>query len=89
MYRITKTDGTELGMTDAPIYIKIGASGSFAPTDAMHAIGVAFQGEPYNLAGHEEIDGADTVVVTEYNGGETIAEQQRIINDLLISILEG
>ena len=32
MYRIITLDGTELGMTDSVLYIKITESGSFAPT---------------------------------------------------------
>lgn len=53
MYRIITLDGTELGMTDSVLYIKIGNSGSFTPCSVDEAIGVAFNSEPYNLVGHD------------------------------------
>ena len=46
MYRIITLDGTELGMTDSVLYIKIGNSGSFTPCSVDEAIGVAFNSEP-------------------------------------------
>ena len=74
MYRIITLDGTELGMTDSVLYIKIGNSGSFTPCSVDEAIGVAFNSEPYNLIGHNEIDGADTVVVSAVDGGAQVVE---------------
>lgn len=88
MYRIIKTDGTELGITDSVRYIKIGASGSYANATKQTAIGVAFHNIAYNLLGYSEIEGADTVIVLECDGGELVAEQHSIINELLISALE-
>ena len=70
MYRIIKTNGAELGITDAPVYIKYGESGSFTPATAEDAIGVAYKSVPYNLFGHNEIEGAETVLVKEMDGGE-------------------
>lgn len=46
-------------------------------------------GVAYNLCGHDEIETTDTVVVSEFDGGALVAEQQRIIDSLLISALEG
>lgn len=89
MYRIIKTDGTELGITDFVRYIKISASGCYASATEQNAIGVAFNDVAYNLFGHNEIDGAETVIVSKFDGGALIAEQQRIIDGLLISALEG
>lgn len=90
MYRITNINtGASLGAVDNVVYIKIGKSGDFTPTTENEAIGVALNGVPYNLMGHEEIEGADTVVVSEFDGGALVAEQQRIIDNLLISALEG
>lgn len=74
MYRIIKLDGTELGMTDSVLYIKVSNSGSFTPCPVDEAIGVAFNSEPYNLIGHNEIDGADTVVVSAVDGGAQVVE---------------
>ena len=66
MYRIIKIDGTELGITDSVNYIKIGASGDFANATETDAIGVAFNSEPYNLLGHDDIDGADTITASYF-----------------------
>lgn len=64
MFRIIKIDGTELGITDSVNYIKIGESGDYATASEQDAIGIAFNSEPYNLLGHEDIEGADTVIVS-------------------------
>lgn len=87
MYRIIKTDGTELGMTDSVMYIKIGESGCFTPCSVDEAIGVAFESEPYNLLGHEEIENADTVIVSECDGGAFAAHQRDLVDELIISAL--
>ena len=90
MYRITDiSTGDNLGAVDQVTYIKIGSSGDFTPASEEEAIGVALNGVAYNLLGHEEIEGADTVVVSAFDGGALVAEQQRIIDNLLISALEG
>lgn len=83
MYRIITLDGTELGMTDSVLYIKIGNSGSFTPCSVDEAIGVAFNSEPYNLVGHDEIEGAGTVVVATVDGGEKVNSIESTINVLL------
>ena len=90
MYRITNIKtGANVGAVDRVVYIEIGTSGDFAPTTEDKAIGVALNGAAYNLFGHEEIEGADTVVVSEFDGGALVAEQQKIIDSLLINALEG
>ncbi len=83
MFRIIKIDGTELGITDSVNYIKISANGCFAPTDKENAIGVAFQSTPYNLVGHEDIEGADTVIVSAIDGGAEMYGIANTINILL------
>lgn len=94
MYRIiSTTDGRELGAVDHVTYIKVGASGSYVFADQEDAVGVSLNGTPYNLVGHDEIQEEDTVaeavIVSEFDGGALVAEQQRIIDSLLISALEG
>lgn len=83
MYRIIKTDGTELGITDSVNYIKIGASGSFTTAEKEDAIGVAYESVAYNLAGHAEISDADTVVVSAIDGGAEVYNIANTINILL------
>lgn len=90
MYRIISVnDGTEIGIVDTVCYIKVGASGSYAPTTKEDATGVALNSTPYNLMGREDIGGVDTVIVSEFDGGACIASQQRVIDNLLITMLEG
>lgn len=82
MYRIITLDGTELGMTDSVLYIKIGNSGSFTPCSVDEAIGVAFNSEPYNLIGHSVINGADTVIITKCDSGELIGAHDQSVGSL-------
>lgn len=88
MYRIIKLDGTELGMTDSVLYIKVTESGSFTPCSIDEAIGVAFDSVPYNLVGREDIEGADTVVVSKCDGGAMVAHQRDLVDELILSALE-
>lgn len=88
MYRIITVDGTELGMTDSVLYIKIGSSGSFTPCSIDEAIGVAFNSEPYNLIGHNEIEGANTVIVVKCDSGSLVAHQRDLVDKLILSALE-
>ena len=88
MYRIIKIDGTELGITDSVTYIKISESGSYVNATEEDAIGVAFNSEPYNLIGHEDIEGADTVVVSKTDGGSMVYEQQTLVDELILAALE-
>ena len=79
MYRIITLD---------VLYIKITESGSFAPTTKDEAIGVAFRSTPYNLVGHSDIEGADTVVVAKCDGGALVAHQRDLVDELILSALE-
>lgn len=88
MYRIIKIDGTELGITDSVNYIKIGASGCYAAAAKEEAIGVAYNSVPYNLVGHAEIEGADTVVVSAVDAGQIIQETATYA-ELATAIREG
>lgn len=89
MYHIISVNGDLLGTVDSVYYIKIGAGGSFTPTEKSEAIGVALKGVAYNLIGHDEIEGADTVVVSAFDGGEYVAQQQKVVDELLLTMLEG
>lgn len=88
MYRVIKTDGTELGITDSVNYIKIGASGNFASATEADAVGIAFNSEPYNLVGHDDIEGVDTVVVSKIDGGQLVKEMASYA-ELAAAIREG
>lgn len=89
MFRIIKTDGTELGITDSVNYIKIGEGGCFTNATSSNAIGVAFRSEAYNLFGHNEIEGKDTVIVSEFDGGGELKDHKTAIGGLIQTILEA
>ena len=89
MYRIIKIDGTELGVTDSVNYYKISENGCFTNATAEDAVGVAFNSVAYNLVGHNEIEEADTVVVSKIDGGYEIKSHQTAIESLIQTVLEG
>ena len=89
MYRIIKIDGTELGVTDSVNYINISENGCFTNATAEDAVGVAFNSVAYNLVGHNEIEEADTVVVSKIDGGYEIKSHQTAIEGLIQTVLEG
>ena len=89
MYRIIKIDGTELGVTDSVNYIKISENGCFTNATAEDAVGVAFNSVAYKLVGHNEIEEADTVVVSKIDGGYEIKSHQTAIESLIQTVLEG
>lgn len=83
MFRIIKIDGTELGITDSVNYIKISEDGCFTNATSQDAIGVAFNSIAYNLIGHTDIDGAETVIVSAIDGGAEVGSLANTINILL------
>lgn len=88
MYRITRTDGTVLGIVEKVNYIKISASGSYTPAAQKDAIGVAYRGVVYNCDGKDEIADAAAVVVTEIDAGE-VFEQYATFDDLAAAYSQG
>ena len=91
MFRIIKTDGTELGVAESVNYIKIHENGCFTTATKDDAIGVAYSSIPYNLIGHEDIVDAETVVVYEIDGGNeinAIVAKNNLINAQLAEVDE-
>ena len=97
MYRIINTkDGSVIGRTEAPRFIKKKYTGCYIQSDELSAQGVAYQGIPYNLHGRDGIGADDTVLLIEYDAGTeadrnaaAIAENSAAIDELVISMLEG
>jgi len=89
MYRIIRDDGMELGITDSILFIKIAENGCFVPSREEDAIGVAFRSVAYNLIGYNEIEGAETVVVSKIDGGDEMSTHQAAINEMIHALLEG
>ena len=89
MYRVVlEHGGTEVAITDDLRYIKVGKNGSYITADKKSAVGVAVGGTAYNLCGHSDIRGADTVVVSEVDGGKLIAECRAAIEELKKQLAE-
>lgn len=96
MYKIIKLDGTEIGLTDSVQYIKVNENGNYSPAmekDAfgvpcLDAVGVAFRGVVYNLAGHDEIPDAGTVIITEVDAA-VVLENYATFDDLAAAYSEG
>ena len=95
MNRIIKTDGTELCLVDKARYIKRSDYGAFVEAERKDAIGVAVKGVVYNLLGHDEIAGADTVLVSDASTAdeltaqrEDLAEQKNVAAITFVSLVE-
>ena len=89
MYRIISMQGDEIGMVDEVLYIKVTESGSVSPCTMEEAVGVAVNSVAYNLLGHEDIEGTETVIVSKCDGASLVASQQKVLDNMLISMLEG
>lgn len=72
MYKITK-DGVSLGMTEAPNYIRQSEDGCFILCPEPDALGIAFAGGAYQLAGREPMEGtAGDVALEKVDAGAEI-----------------
>lgn len=81
MNRIIRTDGTELCLVDKARYIKRSSYGAFVEAERKDAIGVAVKGVVYNLLGHDEIAGADTVLVSDASTAEELTAQRADLDE--------
>lgn len=95
MNRIIKTDGTELCLVEKARYIKRSDYGVFVEAERKDAIGVAVKGVVYNLLGHDEIAGADTVLVSDASTADELtaqradlAEQKNVAAITFVSLAE-
>lgn len=75
MHKIVTTHGAEVGITDSVLFIKISPEGTFIEADEADAVGIAFNGTPYNLPGHQDIAGAETVVLVETTFEQVMQEK--------------
>lgn len=89
MFRLVKTDGTEIGITDTPRFIKRDATtGVFVTADESEAVGIAFKGKPYNLFGHDEIQDAPVVLLVKFNIGDIVREQRDVSSIMFVAMAE-
>ena len=74
MYRVIKTDGTELGITADVLYIKKHENGSYVQCSKEEATGIAFHSTAYHLFGREKAEDYENgeVLVTPIDGGDVL-----------------
>lgn len=71
MFKIIK-DGTSLGMTEAPTYVRQAENGCFVLCQEGQATGIAYGGTVYHLLGREALEGAESVILEEMDAGAEI-----------------
>ena len=71
MFKIIK-DGTSLGMTEAPTYVRQAENGCFVLCQESEATGIAYGGTVYHILGREAVEGAESVVMEEVDAGQEI-----------------
>lgn len=71
MFKIIK-DGTSLGMTEAPTYVRQAENGCFVLCQEGQATGIAYGGTVYHLLGREALEGAESVILEEADAGAEI-----------------
>ena len=75
MFKIIK-EGTSLGMTEAPTYVRQAENGCFVLCREAQATGIAYGGTVYHLLGREAVEGAESVSsrLDAGHGGEPVGE---------------
>lgn len=71
MIKIIK-DGTSLGMTEAPTYVRQAENGCFVLCREAEATGIAHNGTVYHLLGREALEGAESVILEAADAGSEI-----------------
>ena len=71
MIKIIK-DGTSLGMTEAPTYVRQAENGCFVLCQEDQATGIAYGGTVYHLLGREALEGAESVILEAADAGAEI-----------------
>lgn len=71
MIKIIK-DGTSLGMTEAPTYVRQAENGCFVLCREAEATGIAHNGTVYHLLGREALEGAESVILEAADAGAEI-----------------
>ena len=71
MFKIIK-EGTSLGMTEAPTYVRQAENGCFVLCQEAEATGIAHNGTVYHLLGREALEGAESVILEAADAGAEI-----------------
>lgn len=86
MIKIIK-DGTSLGMTEAPTYVRQAENGCFVLCQEAEATGIAHNGTVYHLLGREALEGAESVILEAADAGAEIqAAGESAANNAKLSV---
>ncbi len=88
MYKITRETGPSL-LTEAPTYIKRGASGCFVLCPEAQAAGIVHNGVPYHLLGRPELPGTETVMLLPVDGGSQVEQAALAGNLVFVALAEA
>lgn len=80
MYNIVK-DGAVLALTERPNYVRRQENGYFAICEAQDAQGIVHNGTVYHLAGREALEGQETVVLEQVDGGTEMENTKLAVAD--------
>lgn len=89
MYKITRSGGASVGMTERPTYITKAPNGCFILCPETEAIGIAFEGVVYHLLGRDAINDAETVMLEEVDGGREIRKASETGGLMFVTLAEG
>lgn len=81
MFKIIK-EGTSLGMTEAPIYVRQAENGCFVLCREAEATGIAHNGTVYHLLGREAVEGAESVILEKTDAGDLVKRIQDTAKDV-------
>lgn len=87
MFKIIK-DGNEIAITEKLNYIKQNTNGVYISCNETEAQGVAVKNTPYNLFGRENMDGCETVIAVEVDGGEHIQTGEASQNETDVMVVD-
>lgn len=80
MYRVIK-GGECIGMTEAPVYIRLAENGCFNLCEKEEATGIAFEGSPYTLSGNPLMDGTESVMLEHVDAGTKLSDAETALAD--------
>ena len=90
MYKIIKDDNV-LAYVEKIRYIKKHSNGCYVQCEPGEAHGIAYDSIPYNLPGHDEITGADTVLavqITDKEFSDAMKSNSQQVTDLQLALID-
>lgn len=90
MFRITNaSDGSGIGLTDAPNYIRQAENGCYTLCPEPMASGIVYAGTVYHLLGREAMEGTETVAMEEIDGGRELRKATDATGIAFVTLAEA